>query len=177
MLGSNGSGSIPRSLLLPFDDTETTMSITTQDGALDALRATCTAIGRQVTRYDTGGAAVKAAAALELAGLFTAMAVIYDQLPKLYSGRRPARWLAAMASADAAELNRQRAADWRLRADADQAKADWIERQALPAFADDGMTYVPGLGRVRRQRLTDGATGEQMDVRSRARLRWLEGGQ
>lgn len=145
------------------------MSITTQEGALDALRTTCTAIGRQTTRYDTGGAAVKAAAATELAGLFTAMAVIYDQLPSLYSGRRPARWLATMASGDAAELNRQRADDWTLRAHADQAKAEAIERQALPAFGD-GMEYVPGRGRVRA---TSPVTGES----NRGSLRALDGGQ
>jgi hypothetical protein len=139
------------------------MSITTQEGALEALRATATAIGRQVTRYDSGGAAVKAAAATELAGLFTAMAVIYDQLPKVFRGRSSACGLATMASGDAAELNRRRADEWTLRAHADQAKAEEIERQALPAFADDGMEFVPGLGRVRRQRIADDATGEQMD--------------
>lgn len=148
------------------------MGITTQEGALDALRTTCTAIGRQVTRYDTGGAAVKAAAARELAGLFTALAVIYDQLPKLYSGRKPARWLAEMAARDAAELNRQRADEWTLRAHADQAKADAIERQALPVFADDGMEFVPGRGRVRAISPLTGA-GE----RTRAELRAMNGGQ
>jgi hypothetical protein len=147
------------------------MSITTQEGALEALRATATAIGRQVTRYDSGGAAVKAAAATELAGLFAAEAAIYDQLPKLYRrGHGATRWLTAMAALDAAELNRRRAEEWTARAIADQAEADAIERQALPAFADDGMVYVPGRGRIR-------ATGPVIGDSNRKRFTGLDGGQ
>lgn len=135
------------------------MTITTQDGALDALHTTSAAVGRQVARYESGGAAVKAAAASELAGLFTAMAVIYEQLPKVYRrGNGAARQLATMASRDAAEMNRRRAQEWTLQAIADQARAEAIEQAALPAFADDQMVYVPGRGRLWRSTVDGGAS-------------------
>jgi hypothetical protein len=146
------------------------MSITTQEQALATIRATATRIGQLTDRYDSGGAAVKAQAARDLAAAFATLAVVYARLPKLFSGRRAGPSLVFFAASDAEELNSRRAEEWHLRADADQAKADAVERAALPAFADDGMEYVPGRGRVRVDPLTGAGT------RSRAELRALNGG-
>lgn len=139
------------------------MSIRTQEEALETIRATAHRIGQLTDRYDSGGAAVKAQTARDMAAAFTVLATAYGQLPKLFSGRRAAPSLVFFASADAAELNERRAEEWSLRADADQAKADAIERQALPAFASDH-----GMGQF-VQKTNDGVR--------RARLRALDGGQ
>jgi hypothetical protein len=106
-----------------------------------------------------------------MAAAFASRATIYRQLPTLYSGRRPARWLAQLASSDAAMAMDLVAEEWHMRADRHQAEADAIERQALPVFADDGMTYVPGYGRVRRPAPVTTAAGV------RAGLHALDGGQ
>jgi len=126
------------------------MSITTQEQALATIRATATRLGQLTDRYDSGGAAVKAQAARDMAAAFTVLATVYGQLPKLFSGRRAAPALVDFAAADAAELNQRRAEEWGRQAEVDQAKADAIERQAAPVFADDGMVFVPGVGRVKR---------------------------
>lgn len=126
------------------------MNIRTQRQALDALAHAGSVIDVQTRKYATGGAAVKAAAARGLAKAYAERASIYRVLPKLYSGRSATRWLAVISSADSALAMESLAEEWRLRADRHQAEAEQIERQALPAFADDGMEYVPGRGRVRR---------------------------
>ncbi|HEV8164525.1 MAG TPA: hypothetical protein VGR74_08775, partial [Actinomycetota bacterium] len=102
------------------------------------------------TRYEGGGAATKAAAASIIAEAMAERASIYRQLPKLYSGRRPARWVAAIAFGDAAMAMDATAETWRRIADRHRAEAEAIERAALPAFTDDGLEFVPGRGRVRR---------------------------
>jgi hypothetical protein len=150
------------------------MSITTQEEALATIRATAHRIGQLTDRYDSGGAAVKAQTARDMAAAFTVLATIYGRLPKLFSGRRAGPSLVFFASADAAELNTHRAEEWSMRADADQAKADAIERQALPVFADDGMEYVPGRGRVIRPR---GGQLNRHNTGATAALRALDGGQ
>ncbi len=107
----------------------------TQADALDALTAAGVRIERAAERYATGGEAVKAQAARTIAAAYTDRAAIYRQLPKLYSGRRPARWLAVIGSADAALAMELLGEEWRMRADRHDAEAARIERQALPAFA------------------------------------------
>lgn len=148
------------------------MIVKTQEEALATIRATAHRIGQLTDRYDSGGAAVRAQTARDMSAAFASLAVTYGQLPKLFSGRRAGPSLVFFASADAAELNERRAEEWAMRADADQAKADAIERAALPAFADDEMTYVPGRGRVRAVSPLTGV-GES----SRTELRALNGGQ
>jgi len=126
------------------------MSITTQEQALIALTTTTGRVEHLTDRYDSGGAAMKARAARLLADTFAERASIYRQLPKLYSGRKPARWLAQLASSDAALAMELQAESWGQRADAHQAEADRIEQAALIVFDDDGMEYITGRGRVRR---------------------------
>jgi hypothetical protein len=155
------------------------MTVKTQQEALDALQRAAGRIEHATARYSSGGEAVKATAAAIIASAMTERATIYRQLPKLYSGRRPARWLAQLASSDAAMAMDYLAEEWRMRAERHQAEAERIARAALPVFADDGMTYVPGRGRVRRDQ--DHGMGEFVQrtndgVRA-ARLRALDGGQ
>lgn len=145
------------------------MSIRTQAEALDALTATTARIESLTATYSSGGAAIQARAARQLSDTFRDRAAIYRLLPKLYSGRRPTRWLATLSSADAAMANDMLTETWRLRSDAHQAEADRIERQALPAFGD-GMEYVPGRGRIRA---VSPVTGES----NRKRFTALDGGQ
>jgi hypothetical protein len=146
------------------------MTAKTQQQALDALVRAGQQIETATARYSSGGEAVKAGAARDIAAAMAERATIYRQLPKLYSGRRPARWLAQLASSDAAMAMDYLAEEWRMRAERHQVEAERIERAALPAFADDGMTYVPGRGRVRA---TSPVTGES----NRKRFTSLNGGQ
>lgn len=132
------------------------MPIRTQEEALETIRAIAHRVGQLTDRYHSGGAAVRAQTARDMSTAFATLAAVYGQLPKLFTGRRAAPSLVFFASSDAAELNERRAEEWSMRADADQAKADAIERAALPGFTDDGMTYVPGRGRVRELRALDG---------------------
>jgi hypothetical protein len=148
------------------------MTIRNQAQALDALTRAAGRIEHSAARYSSGGAATKAAAAGIIAEAMAERASIYRQLPKLYSGRRPARWLAQIASSDAALAMDMQAQEWRMRADRHQAEAEAIERAALPAFADDGLTFVPGRGRVRQP----APVTDEPNVRPRE-LRALNGGQ
>lgn len=147
------------------------MTAKTQQEALDALVRTGQQIETATARYSSGGAAVKAQAARDMAAAFASRATIYRQLPTLYSGRRPARWLAQLANSDAAMAMDSLTEEWRMRAERHQAEADAIERQALPMFESQ-----PAAGRYpvqSRIRATSPVTGES----NRKRFTALDGGQ
>lgn len=130
-------------------------TFTTQQQALAELHQLSAEVTRLTGRYDGGGAAVKAEAAWNLSSTFRMLAALYRGLAGLYRGNEPTRWLMAAAATDAAELNTRRAAEWSSIADMHQAEADRITRVGEAAFADDGMVYIPGRGRLRRQVKTE----------------------
>jgi hypothetical protein len=100
-----------------------------------------------------------------LAGLQRQRAEVFDQLVKLASsGRNPtgtSARLQAMTARGAAANARHLAKTWETTALRHEETAADIAEKARAAFADDGMTYVPGRGRIRA---TSPVTGESNDA-------------
>lgn len=111
-------------------------AIRTQEQALAEVHRLSEIISRQSLRHIGGGAAIQADAARTLAATFRELSAVYDRLPQLHSGRKPARWLADATARDAAELNQLRATRWDQLADTAQEEADRIARASEAVFAE-----------------------------------------
>jgi hypothetical protein len=111
-------------------------TIKTQAQALAEIHRLSDLVTKLVTRFENGGAAVKADAAGRLATIYREVSAVFGAVPTLYSGRGAARYLAISAARDAATLNLMRAEEWSRLAAYYQAEAQRIARAGEAAFAE-----------------------------------------
>lgn len=131
------------------------MKITTQTQALTELDRITDCIADLVEQYESrgNGDGRKAELAASIHGQLLDRARIYGLLPSLFAGRNPMRAAAQLmlcTAIDAETLALGRAADWDRLAARHAAEHQAALARGAQAFADDGMTYEPGRGRVRR---------------------------
>ncbi len=111
-------------------------------------------LDRALRRFQAGGAAVRAETAGTIADLFTARAA-------LARDQQNGTTLLGELATIAAESDRRVALEWTGRQAVYARVAGTIAADASAAF-DDGMTYVPGRGRIRA---TSPVTGETNRLR------------